>query len=169
MDGKPAFVYYISPTQVNVLTPLDPATGRVTVQLTSSGATAAPMTSQLQTYSPEFLFLTRSLRRGHAFERELPRPHDLVSRCDHSGHSGRNRGSVRQRIRTASPAIVNGSVTQSGTLPFLPVITIGGINATVQFAGVISPGLINSTLSSRPMRPAATTRWWRPITDLALR
>jgi uncharacterized protein (TIGR03437 family) len=36
---------------------------------------------------------------------------------------------------------VNGSSTQSGSLPTLPAITIGAAPATVTFAGVISPGL----------------------------
>jgi uncharacterized protein (TIGR03437 family) len=32
-------------------------------------------------------------------------------------------------------------LVQSGSLPTLPVIQIGGVNASVQFAGLISPGL----------------------------
>jgi uncharacterized protein (TIGR03437 family) len=42
--------------------------------------------------------------------------------------------------QTSTP-VVSGSVTQSGTLSPLPVITIGGVQATVQFAGLnITPG-----------------------------
>ena len=41
---------------------------------------------------------------------------------------------------TSAP-VVSGAVTQSGTLPQLPVVRIGGINATVAFAGLVSPGL----------------------------
>jgi uncharacterized protein (TIGR03437 family) len=40
-----------------------------------------------------------------------------------------------------STALVNGSITQSGALPTLPVIMIGGTQATVASASVISPGL----------------------------
>jgi uncharacterized protein (TIGR03437 family) len=40
-----------------------------------------------------------------------------------------------------SPPVVAGSDAQSGSLPVLPVIQIGGISATVQFAGLVSPGL----------------------------
>jgi uncharacterized protein (TIGR03437 family) len=36
---------------------------------------------------------------------------------------------------------VNGSVAQSGALPTLPTVTVGGIAATVQYAGVTAPGL----------------------------
>ena len=37
--------------------------------------------------------------------------------------------------------MVSGAVTQSGSLPQLPVVRIGGISATVAFAGLVSPGL----------------------------
>jgi uncharacterized protein (TIGR03437 family) len=38
-------------------------------------------------------------------------------------------------------ALVNGSSIQTGVLPTLPAIQIGGVPTTVKFAGVISPGL----------------------------
>ena len=40
-----------------------------------------------------------------------------------------------------SPPVAAGSEVQSGSLPVLPVIQVGGIAASVQFAGLISPGL----------------------------
>ena len=40
-----------------------------------------------------------------------------------------------------SPAVVAGSEAQSGDLPASPVIDIGGLPASVQFAGLVSPGL----------------------------
>ena len=36
---------------------------------------------------------------------------------------------------------MTGSLTQSGTLPSNPVVTIGGLSASVELAGLISPGL----------------------------
>jgi uncharacterized protein (TIGR03437 family) len=41
---------------------------------------------------------------------------------------------------TTSTPVVSGSVTQSGTLSPLPVVKIGGITATVQFAGLSAVG-----------------------------
>jgi uncharacterized protein (TIGR03437 family) len=40
-----------------------------------------------------------------------------------------------------SQPVVAGSEDQSGDLPVLPTIQIGGLNAVVQFAGLVSPGL----------------------------
>src|SRR5579872_3468024 len=41
VNGKSAFVYYISPVQVNVLTPPDAMSGAVSVQVTRNGVTSA--------------------------------------------------------------------------------------------------------------------------------
>jgi uncharacterized protein (TIGR03437 family) len=40
---------------------------------------------------------------------------------------------------TSTP-VTSGSEAQSGSLTPLPVIKIGGITATVQFAGLVAPG-----------------------------
>ena len=39
-----------------------------------------------------------------------------------------------------SVPVVGGSPTQTGTLSPLPVVSIGGLAATVQFAGLVAPG-----------------------------
>jgi len=39
-----------------------------------------------------------------------------------------------------SVPVVSGAATQSGTLPVLPAVKIGGMTATVVFAGLIFPG-----------------------------
>ena len=54
IDGKPAFVYYISPTQINVQAPSDTALGPVNVVVSNNGAASAPATAQLQALAPAF-------------------------------------------------------------------------------------------------------------------
>ena len=56
INGKTAFVEYISPTQINVQAPSDTAVGPVNVQVTNNGVTSDPVTAQLQAASPA-LFL----------------------------------------------------------------------------------------------------------------
>jgi uncharacterized protein (TIGR03437 family) len=46
VDGKPAFVYYISGTQVNVQAPADAATGSVPVTVTNCAGTSASVAAQ---------------------------------------------------------------------------------------------------------------------------
>src|SRR4029077_5828909 len=51
IDGRAAYVYYVSPRQTNVLSPADPAVVPVPVQV-KNGVTSATVTGNLQTYAP---------------------------------------------------------------------------------------------------------------------
>ena len=53
MGGKPAYIYYISPSQLNVLAPDVPA-GPITVTVTTSNGTSAPFTTTASIYGPAF-------------------------------------------------------------------------------------------------------------------
>ena len=54
INGKPAFVEYISPTLVNVQAPTDLATGPVAVQVTNATGTSQTVMTNLQTVAPAF-------------------------------------------------------------------------------------------------------------------
>jgi uncharacterized protein (TIGR03437 family) len=54
IDGKPAFVEYISPAQINVQAPSDTVTGPVGVVVDNNGAVSVPATAQLQPAAPAF-------------------------------------------------------------------------------------------------------------------
>jgi uncharacterized protein (TIGR03437 family) len=53
MGGKPAYIYFVSPGQVNVLVP-DVPPGPVTVIVTTAGGTSAPVTATASAYGPSF-------------------------------------------------------------------------------------------------------------------
>jgi uncharacterized protein (TIGR03437 family) len=53
MNGKPAYVYYISPIQLNVLAPDLPG-GPVTVTVTTPGGTSASFAATASLYGPAF-------------------------------------------------------------------------------------------------------------------
>jgi uncharacterized protein (TIGR03437 family) len=59
MGGKPAYVYYISPGQLNVLAPDLPA-GPVTVTMTTPGGTGAAFTTTASAYGPAFFLWPNS-------------------------------------------------------------------------------------------------------------
>jgi uncharacterized protein (TIGR03437 family) len=54
VNGKPAYVYYTSPAQLNVLSPLDNAEGPVQVEVIKSGARSNAVTAQMQKLAPAF-------------------------------------------------------------------------------------------------------------------
>jgi uncharacterized protein (TIGR03437 family) len=145
VNGKPAYIYYVSAAQVNVLTPLDSTTGPVAVTVNNGTTTSAAFTAQLQAVSPgllrfgdgvhvaalhadySYLGPASMLVPGYTFTPATPGETILLF-CDGLG-------------LPVSP-LVAGSDVQTGVLPTpWPLITIGGASATVKYAGLISPGL----------------------------
>jgi uncharacterized protein (TIGR03437 family) len=57
VNGMIAYVYYISPTQVNILTPPGAMPGAVALQVTNNGAASPAFTVQAQPLSPSFFAL----------------------------------------------------------------------------------------------------------------
>ena len=145
VNGKPAYIYYVSGSQVNVLTPLDSSTGPVAVTVNNGTSTSAAFTANLQAVSPGFLRFGDGVHvaalhanysylgpaslsvPGYTFTPAAPGETILLF-CDGLG-------------LPTSP-VTAGSAVQTGVLPTpWPIVTIGGISATVQFAGLVSPGL----------------------------
>lgn len=54
VNGKPAYFFFVSPGQLNLVSPDDDATGPVPVVVTVNGQASEPATVQLARYSPAF-------------------------------------------------------------------------------------------------------------------
>jgi hypothetical protein len=55
LNGEPAYIIYISPVQINLLTPTDmPSTGRITVQVTNGTLTGGTVNVTPQAVAPSF-------------------------------------------------------------------------------------------------------------------
>jgi uncharacterized protein (TIGR03437 family) len=140
VNGNPAFVYYVSGTQINVLSPLDNTIGPVQIVVTNGGVSSASFTANKRIAAPSFALFGQ---------------HYIVA--THSDYTLVGPTSLGPAFTPAAPGeivliyafgfglpvtpLVNGSLSQSGTLPMLPSIRIGGAPALVTFAGVVSPGL----------------------------
>jgi uncharacterized protein (TIGR03437 family) len=144
VNGNPAFIYYVSATQINVLTPLDNTLGPVQIVVTTATGVSLAYTATLRAVAPSFLLLgSTSYDAATHTSGSLLGPASLSA----PGHSftPAQKGETIVLYSTGfglpTTALVNGSASQSGVLPSLPAVEIGGVAATVGFAGVISPGL----------------------------
>src|SRR5438132_11835195 len=54
LNGKPVFIEFVSPKQLNILIPADTLPGPAQLQLISNGLTSATMTVQVQALAPAF-------------------------------------------------------------------------------------------------------------------
>jgi uncharacterized protein (TIGR03437 family) len=144
VNGKPAFTYFVSPNQINVLCPLDNTTGPVAIVVISGGVSSAPFTANLQTVSPSF-----PLVGSTSYVVATHTDYSLVGPASLSApgypftpaHKGETILLYAFGLGLPTTALVNGASIQSGPLPALPQVQIGGATAIVTFAGVISPGL----------------------------
>jgi uncharacterized protein (TIGR03437 family) len=141
VNGKSAFVYYISPTQVNILTPPDAISGMVQVIVTNNGATSAAYAVQAQSTSPSFFLFNGGpyVAATHA-NGSYVGPASLYPGMTTPAKLSETVVLYANGFGPTSSPIVGGSPSQSGTLTPPPTIKIGGLTATVTFAGLVLPG-----------------------------
>jgi uncharacterized protein (TIGR03437 family) len=159
IDNKPAFLWYVSPTQINLQVPDDSATGPVNVAVTTASGTAAS-TVTLAAYGPSFSLFGD----GKHVAGEIMTPngtgaygggtYDLVSPS--------NTFSYNTRPVKAGETLVLYGVGFGPTTPHVPAgqafsgaaptdspvtVTIGGVPANVGFSGLTMAGLYQINLT----------------------
>jgi uncharacterized protein (TIGR03437 family) len=141
VNGVPAYVYYISPTQMNILTPPNAISGSVPVQVSGNGVISANFMVQAQAESPSFFVFGGGpyIAATHVDGSYLG-PTSLYSGLTTPAQPGETIVLYANGFGSTTVPVVSGSETQSGTLSPMPVITIGGVAATVTFAGLVAPG-----------------------------
>ena len=156
VNGKPAYIYYVSPGQVNALTPLDSTTGQVQLQVTAGANTGAPLPVALKAVAPAFLVFGAGphIAAVHADGKLLgPASMSVPGYSFTPAKPGETILLFGTGFGLPSSPLVDGSATQAGALPELPRITIGGQVATVIWAGVISPGLYQFNVAVPEVAP----------------
>ena len=153
INGNAAYVYYVSPTQVNVLAPDDTTMGAVTLVVTSSTGATTSFTVWKQTLAPAFFTIDNGL-----YVAAIHTDGTLV------GKSGLISGVTTQPATAGetievygtgfgptSPALPTGQlVTTPEPLASDVTMLIGGVPATVTYGGLVEAGLnqINVTVPS---------------------
>ena len=141
VNGKSAYVYYISPTQINILTPPDAMSGAVPVQVTAGGIVSAAFAAKAQATSPSFfVFNGGPYVAATHLNGSYIGPATLFPGLTTPAAPGETIVLYGNGFGATSVPVVSGSETQTGTLSPLPSISIGGVNAAVTFAGLVAPG-----------------------------
>lgn len=150
IDGKPAFHWYVSPTQINVQAPNDATIGVVPVKVTTpTGISLSSVT--LGPYGPSFSL----------FDSEHPA---AIVPTTEPGNSGAGYDYIgpasafsfpSRPVKAGETVVLYGvgfgpttepvpaGVPFSSAAPCItkPIVTIGGVTATVTFAGIVEAGL----------------------------
>jgi uncharacterized protein (TIGR03437 family) len=140
VNSSPAYVYYISSTQLNILTGPNPLSGPVTVTVNNNGANAS-FTAQSANISPSFfVFDGTHVVATHLNGTDVG-PTTLYPGLTTPAQPGEEVVIYANGFGPASVPVVPGALTQSATLSLVPTVTIAGLPAQVIFAGLVSPGL----------------------------
>ena len=146
INGKPAYVYFISPTQINVLSPVDATQGAVQVQMSNNGLASATASTTLQAVAPAFFLFSQG---GNKYIAATHANNSLLGPTTLFPNGAATPAKPSETIvlyatglGATTPAIPDGKlVTTALPLVALPSVTIGGAPATVSFGGLVSAGL----------------------------
>ena len=141
VNGQSAFVYYVSPAQINILTPPETMAGAVQIVVSNNGTVSSSFAAQAQALSPSFFVFNGGpyLAATHVGG-GLIGPTTLFPKLTTPAKPNETIVLYANGFGTTSMLLVSGSILQSGSLSPLPVVKIGGLTATVLFAGLITPG-----------------------------
>lgn len=142
INGKQAFVSYISPTQINVLAPDDDAIGKVEVQVTTPQGKSYPGAVLKQKASPAFFTYqagTSSQVAALHLDGTLVGPSGPFSRPAAPGEVIAMFGAGFGPTTPATPTSQLVSQPAATTLPVS--VSIGGTAAEVLWSGLVSSGL----------------------------
>ena len=130
INGKDAYVEYISPTQINVLAPRDPQTGIVSVSIvTPSGSAGA--TVQKDAISPGLFKTDAGYVAATSGTNSAGTPANPV-------RNGQVLTLYMAGLGDANPPYDDGTpVSNLVFLPVKPIVIIGGLQATVDYAGMV--------------------------------
>jgi uncharacterized protein (TIGR03437 family) len=144
MNGQPAYVYYISPTQINVLAPETIGDGTVTIEVTTAAGTSRSVQAQSQRLAPAFFPFGQGRRYVAAVHLDgtYVGPPNLIPGAQTRPAKP---GDIVQLYATGfgptTPAVTAAEIP--GVAPTVSTVRaqIGGVEAQVQFAGIVGPGL----------------------------
>jgi uncharacterized protein (TIGR03118 family) len=162
VNGEPAAVSYISPTQVNFLVPPDIQSGAGQIVVTNNGLASAAATVTITSTAPAFFaFGAADATTGNSYiaaehaNGGIAGPPSLVTGVTSTPYNaGETMVLYGTGFGATNPAAPVGT-TPTAALPLtlLPTATVGGIHATVSFGGLTGAGLYQFNV----VLPAGTT------------
>jgi protocatechuate 3,4-dioxygenase beta subunit len=154
INNKPASVYYISPTQINVEAPADTSTGQIQVSVHNSNGDSSPVSVNLNPFMPAFFQFPQEYIAAVRADGAYIAPAGLIDGIttvsaqpnDHISLFGTGFGPTNPEVPAGqvidSPAPVSNKLT----------VRVDNVDAAVSFAGLSSAGVyqVNITVPDLP-------------------
>jgi uncharacterized protein (TIGR03437 family) len=142
INGQPAFVQYVSPTQINVQAPADASTGTVQVVVTNAGGASDPVTATLQPIFPGFFTSHGYIAAVRSDGTIITGVSSTVGGTTQAAKPGDAISLYGTGFGPTTPTIAPGRVLQTeAPLDNQVTITVSGISVPASFAGLSAAGL----------------------------
>ena len=144
VNGTLAYLAYISPKQINFLTPAGMPTGSTVEVLVSNGPLNSASTDvQTQAVGPSFLLLGgKYVAALHSDNKTVVGPTTLVANNSKPAQPGETIVMFGTGFGATNPPIPDGQVvTTAAPLVATPTVSIGGAKASVVYAGLTATGV----------------------------
>ena len=141
VNGKPAYIYYVSPSQIDLIAPADTTQGSVPVVISNNGLTSASATATLATTAPGFFISKNNYVAALHTDGTLVGPTTLFPNNSTPAKAGETISLYATSLGATNPVEDGLVVTTAAPMVTTPTVTIGGAAATVAFAGMSSSGL----------------------------
>ncbi len=152
INGEPAYISYISPIQINLITPADlPASGSLQVVVSNNGLTSSTQTVTAQAVAPSlFLFNSDKYAAAQHLNYSLVGPTTLFPNASTPAAPGETVILYGNGFTTPMGVAAGQVVTAPVALAALPTVMVNNQDAHVIYAGLIAQGLyqINVMLPS---------------------
>ena len=159
VNGIPAYIEYISPSQVNLLAPDDSTVGAINVQVTTAQGASNSFTTQKQQLAPAFFTLAGGyLAAQHADYSYVGKPGLIAGVTTQPAKPGEIILLYATGFGPTNPPLPSAQLVTTPVGLANPVqVTIGGIAAPVAYAGLVGAGLyqFNVTVPHVPSGDAA--------------
>ena len=141
VDGKPAYVAYISPTQVNALVAADFTLGPVQVFTTNQSLTSNSASATLQATSPAFFISASKYAAALHTNNTIVGPTTLFPNNSTPAAPGETIEVFATGFGPGITPIPDGQVITTPILITGVTATVGNAPATVMYQGLVMPGL----------------------------
>ena len=143
INGQPAFITYISPVQINLVTPADlPTTGNVTMVVSNNTLTSATLNVTPQLVAPALFLLSGGYVAALHLNNTVVGPTTLVPNNSTPAAPGETIVLFGTGFGETNPAAVSGGVVSApAPLVLTPAILFDNVPARVAFAGLIATGV----------------------------
>lgn len=161
VNGKPAFTYYNSPTQLNVLPDDDPTLGPVSVQVTTPNGTSDPATIYRDNLNPRLftfgVFSGQTYAAAVHLDGSYVGPPGLISGASFRGlYPGEPFSVYTTGYGLMTPFEATSTLNVAAAALNTPVVArVGTLNAPVTYSGYVGAGLFQFNLVT-PNLPLGT-------------